>query len=84
MKLHTKLKVYLYWNGLLRFYMEVFFEVALFATLNLHTADWDTKFADVTASNVSSVIMLSLMAPVPPLLCVFYCRNKPNFRYKIF
>ena len=41
-KLYNKLGPYLYWNGLLRLYMEMFFELALLSALNLHMANWDT------------------------------------------
>ena len=46
-KLHTKLNYYLYFNGLIRLYVEVFFDVALFAFLNLKHVDWSTPFMGV-------------------------------------
>ena len=41
-KVDQKLKKYLFWNGLQRFYMEIFFEIALLSALNIHQANWDT------------------------------------------
>ena len=41
-KVYNKLGPYLYWNGLLRLYMEMFFEIELLSTLNLHMANWNT------------------------------------------
>jgi len=41
-KLYTKLSSYMYWNGLLRFYMEVYFDFAIMSILNLEMADWET------------------------------------------
>jgi len=41
-KLYIKLNSYLYWNGLIRFYMEVYFDFAIMSVLNLEMADWET------------------------------------------
>ena len=84
MKIYQKLGAYLYYNGTLRFYMEIFFEVALFSSLNLHTMDWESKFADVRASNKVACLMILFIAPIPPILCVFYCCNKPHFASQKF
>ena len=41
-KTHSKLGNYLYYNGMMRFYREVFFDLGLLSCLNVHMADWDT------------------------------------------
>ena len=41
-KIQEKLASYLYWEGLNRFFIEVFLDLALLSILNLHTADWDS------------------------------------------
>ena len=46
-KVYEKLGNYLYWNGLLRLLMEIYFELTLLSILNLHKVDWDTKFISV-------------------------------------
>ena len=44
-KLEDKIGNYLYWNGLIRLSMEVYFDVTLLAVLNVYVMDWDdTKF----------------------------------------
>ena len=41
-KLREKLGAYLYWEGLNRFYMELFFDLMFLSLLNLHMADWSS------------------------------------------
>ena len=41
-KIHQKLGSYLYWEGLNRFYIEVFLDLTLQSILNLYTADWNS------------------------------------------
>ena len=39
-RLHSKLGSYLYWEGLNRFYMEIYFDYVFLSILNLHSIDW--------------------------------------------
>ena len=41
-KLYKKLSSYLYWTGLNRLFMELFFDITFLSILNLHTVDWST------------------------------------------
>ena len=50
----NKLSTYLFWNGLIRLFMEIFFEVAFASALNLYTVDWDSPFPSVKYSNLLS------------------------------
>ena len=46
--LFRKLQPHLFWNGLIRLFIEVFQEVALIGALNLHTAEeWSSPFMTV-------------------------------------
>ena len=63
-KLHAKLSSYLYWVGLNRFFMELFFDLTLLSILNLHTVDWATQFTSVKVSNVVAVTSLALICGV--------------------
>ena len=62
--LHAKLSSYLYWVGLNRLYMELFFDVTFLSILNLHMVDWATPFTSVMASNVVVLVSLSLVCGV--------------------
>ena len=72
--LHAKLSSYLYWVGLNRFYMELFFDVTFLSILNLHTVDWTTQFTSVMASNVVALMSLSLVCGVLTLYIFGYFR----------
>jgi hypothetical protein len=39
-----RLSAYLFWNGPIRLFMEVFFEITFTSSLNLYVIDWDTPF----------------------------------------
>ena len=41
-KLKSKCTNYFFWNGLIRLFMESFFELILCALVNLHEVDWNT------------------------------------------
>ena len=41
--LRLKLASLLFWNGLIRVFMEVYHEAALLSVLNVHTVDWTSK-----------------------------------------
>ena len=40
----TKMNKYLLFNGNIRFYMELFLDVGLLASLNMHTVKWSSPF----------------------------------------
>ena len=46
-KIIGRLGSYLYFNGLLRLYMEVFMDMTLLSCLNLHTVEWESPFTSV-------------------------------------
>ena len=72
--LHAKLSSYLYWVGLNRLYMELFFDVTFLSILNLHTVDWSTQFKSVMASNVVALMSLTIVCGVLTLYIVGYFR----------
>ena len=71
--IQTKLGSYLYWNGLLRLYMEIFFDIAMLSVLNMYTVNWDTKFHAVQLSNIVSVLFLILVGTLPIIFLPLYC-----------
>ena len=73
--LKKKIEKYFFWNGLIRLFMETFFELALVAVLNVHTVDWSTPFRAVMYSNVLAVLFLVLLGVLSIFLFVFYCIN---------
>ena len=70
-----KLEAYFFWNGLIRLFMEISFELILTAMLNVHTADWQTPFHEVRFSTALSIISLTLVAIIFPFLSLLYYRN---------
>ena len=72
-----KIGGYLYFDGLLRLYMEIFFDIAMIACLNLYIADWDSLFGIEKASNYLSIFFVILISALPPTLVLIYSL-KPN------
>ena len=73
-KVHLKLKEYLYWDGTIRLFMVLFFDITLFAILNLHTVDWQSEFASIKASNAVAVISMIIACGTLVLFTVSYFR----------
>ena len=73
-KLHAKIGSYLYWDGLNRLYMELFFDLAFLSALNVYTIDWSSKFMSVRISNVLSFVVLILVNGVLILYTISYFR----------
>ena len=72
-----KMDSYLYFNGTIRFYMEVFFDIILVASLNLQTADWETPFIAEKASNYISISFIVLIS-IWPVGCILVACIKPK------
>ena len=79
-----KLEAYFFWNGLIRLFMEISFELILTAMLNVQTADWQTSIHEVRYSTALSIISLALVAIVFPFLSVLYYRNMGILSKKSF
>ena len=73
----TFLANFLFWNGLIRLYLEVYAGMALASVLNMQAVDWQTSFKWVSVSNYSALIGLILIIALPVLLFMpFYCRRR--------
>ena len=70
-----KIESYFFWNGLIRFFMETWLELALVAVLNMRTVNWSTPSRTVTYSNILAVISLVLINVLSVFLIVCYCLN---------
>ena len=84
LRLISSLKSNLFLGGFIRLLMEVYFDIALAAAVNLLRLDKDTEFPAVAASNVLAYILLGLLAIAPfvlliGLLCNRTRLNDPEF-----
>ena len=62
--------------------MELFIDLALFSALNMHTVEWDTPYPSVKASNILSVIILTLSNSILMGYIVSYFRRPRETRTK--
>ena len=74
-RLITKLADYLFWNGPIRLFMEVFFEVAFASALNLYVVEWDTPFFATKYSNIFALVIFITFSLVCIFLIIFYAMN---------
>lgn len=74
--LQQNMRSYLFCNGIMRLFIQGFFEMFLLAALNMITADWETGLRDVWYSNLLaySIVGISLIlvaaAPIAYRLCI--------------
>ena len=74
-KASTWLTDFLYWNGLIRFFMEGYLEFFMMSVLNSKALYWRRELQSVTASNVLSFISMTLLIILPIFFMFFYMRN---------
>ena len=64
--------------------MEMFFDVTFLSILNIHTMDWSTQFVSEQASNIVSVLFLTLSCAILMHYIIGYFRLPKMIRYKLF
>lgn len=67
------LRNYLYWNGLIRFFMEAYVDFTLLGLLNIQKLDWNGAFSAVTLCNYFAVITVVALCVCPFILGFFFC-----------
>lgn len=75
-----KIRKVIYWNGILRLFLELYQDLALQSYLNIMTAEWDSVYPSVQYSNYLSVFVISLVVALPVYcaLIAFRCRSRWN------
>lgn len=71
-QISSKIGIFLYWNGLIRFFMEVYLDYSVSALLNLQAIYWEDELSAVSFCNVLSIIFVILMALIPIYFIAFY------------
>ena len=71
--LESKIARYLYWNGSIRFFMEAYLDFVMFSLLNIKTmSELDDRFVIVKASNILSIILLTVSMILPIAMCIIW------------
>jgi hypothetical protein len=78
--LNSKLSKYLYWNGMTRFFIEAYMDIALFTALNLQRVDWSTDFFEVNFNNCIAVGLMVFIGFLPIFFVFFYAYNMSNWK----
>ena len=60
----------IFWNGLIRLYLSVYQDFALYSVMNLADSEWPTTFTSEQYSYALSVIILVLVIILPFVICV--------------
>ena len=66
----------IYWNGLIRLFLELYRDLALLSILNLYTAEWDSAYSSVRFSNSLSATFFAIIMSVPIILAVLMYRKR--------
>ena len=82
----NKLKKYLFWNGFIRLYMELYSGLALSSVLSIYSNinDYDSPFRWVRVSFYASVASLVLLALLPIFFVIFYCIRRDKWSEQAF
>ena len=83
----TKLKrisnyigTYLFWNGSIRMYIELYQDFTLNSSLNMHTLEYESPFEDVRNSNIYAFTTFALVCTIPLIFFLpHYCCKKSKW-----
>ena len=70
---------FLYWNGTIRFLMEVYMNLTIFTLVNLASLDWKTGFPSANFSNTLAIFSIIIVTVIPIVLIVVAYRNLEKF-----
>ena len=70
-KVSSKLNGYLYWNALIRFFLEAYLDVSICALINLKSFIWISEFSSLTFNNLMAVLFITILLLLPPFLLIF-------------
>ena len=75
----TKLQNTIFWNGMIRLFMEAYLDFVLFSLLNIVEMQWPDNIGSIAISNYISILILTLCFMTPVFLIVFSCVNKDRW-----
>ena len=81
---HRKLHGFLYWNAINTLAMEIYLDVGISSTLNVHTMKWLDNNPDLAITNVFAIICLIFIIGYPIWLMVFYWKGSQKWQDEEF
>ena len=81
---YTKLKNFLYWTAINTLAMEVYLDVGLAATLNVHTMQWLDNNPDLYMTNIFAILCLVYIVVYTIWLPIFYTLRRPQWKDEEF
>ena len=83
-KATDRLGDYLFWNGTLRVFMELYMELTLLTLFNLKALKWDAGFKAVAFNNVLVLIMTGAVFAVPIALTIYAALKQKEWKDEAF
>ena len=68
----SKISTFLYWNGIIRFFIESYLDFAVCALINLKEINWEDDLSAVYYNNVLTFLTVVCLGLIPIILVVFY------------
>ena len=79
-RLTNYIGTYLFWNGSIRLYIELYQDFAINSSLNMYKIERDSPFEDVRLSNTYAFISFTLVCAIPIVVFIpFYCCKKAKW-----
>ena len=80
----NKISTFLYWNGMIRFFIEVYLDFAICAFLQLKTMYWSENLGAVSFGNILAIITVVCMGLIPIFLTIFFVVRVKDWSNKEF
>ena len=74
-RVSSKVRKIIFWNGLIRFYIEIYMDVAVCAFLNLKTMTWNDHLPALNFSNYFAILAVISLCVIPVGLIVFFAKR---------
>ena len=85
-KIRDKMREILFWNMLIRLFIELYLDFLVYAIINTKTSDWE--FYDIlhgpTTSNILSFALCFSIPVLPIILIILYCRKRNQWNEESF
>lgn len=74
-KYHSMLHRFLYWGAINTLAMEIYLDIGLSATLNVHLLKWLENNPDLVVTNLFAIFCLLFLIAYPIWVIIFYLKN---------
>ena len=83
-KTSSKISKFLYWNGIIRLFIEVYLDFGVCAFLQIKTMYWDDNLRAVSFGNILAIITVACLGILPIFAIIFFIKRVETWSDKGF